>query len=186
MAANAADWLSLDEMKVQLGLEHEDHHDTAITGHIEGAVEWLSGPLLAPLIDRETRIDFTPRTAYDRATLYVPWFVADYAEQRVEYLDPSGDPTHVAIAGRIRLPSRRLPTTVILPAPATGWPDVYPDARGNPYLYRCKVGVPNTHPKKDKIKQALIVAVRDLYNGSRELKAGHILAGFLLPLKEVE
>ena len=186
MAANATDWLSLADMKVQLGLETENHHDAMITGHIQSAVAWLSGPLMAPLVDRETKIAFQPRTSEGRATFYVPWFLADYDQQRVEYLDESGDPQAFDVQAKVRLPARRLPTTVILPAPATGWPAVYPDARGNPYLYRCKVGVPSTHPKKDKIKQALIVAVRDLYNGSRELKAGHILAGFLLPLKEVD
>ena len=116
----------------------------------------------------------------------VPWHKT-LVTNKIEYIDED-----LALQTLTPLPNRLVvsasqknPSTIMIQSPTTGWPQTGRGV-GNPFSYVYTVGVPLTHHKRNKIREMLVLAVRELYNGSRDISANHVLSTFLQPLKEVE
>ena len=93
----------------------------------------------------------------------------------VSYIDQAGVLRTVDVSG-VRLAAHRgSPAGLLVSDPAGGWPE----AQESKYYLSYTEGVPEDHAHAKRIKQAVVLAAREFYNGSRELTGNHVLSTFI-------
>ena len=174
MAADALEIVSLDEIKTELRLGGEDEasrtahdaHDTILKGQIGAAVSFVSRLISAPLVDVTETIHVRAPSADAPLVIALPYVKA---VESVKYWTPDGDlrdepdgEIDVTTLGRKRSFERRY---WVWPG-ANGWPKVLP---GSLLAAEIKRGI-DIAAETRALKQAVIVCVRQFYEGYREIR----------------
>ena len=179
MPSTALDVLSLADAKAQLRITVDDH-DALITGHIEAAVDFVVKSTSIPLLD-DTYTANVERPVRAEYPVVFGWGVFDIAEVvSVAYWEPTQAlreaPTgsiDVADLGRIDHVRNYKGDRWHLWPQAAGWPEVLDDSLIKLELKRSMTEVPPA------LRTAVLLAVRQLYQGFREIRMTHAMFTFM-------
>ena len=179
MPSTALDVLSLADAKAQLRITVDDH-DALITGHIEAAVAFVVKKTHSPLLD-ETYTTDVKRPVRDRRMVFGRG-VFDITEVvSVAYWEPTQAlreaPTGSIDVGDLGRLDRVYYSFDVdawhLWPPADGWPKVLDDSLIKLELKRSVTEVPPA------LRTAVLLAVRQLYQGFREIRMTHAMFTFM-------
>lgn len=184
MAATALDIVSVPDMKEELRIPGATtSQDALLKRQIESAVSYCQHGLRAPLIDVVNVYRLTPVTGTT-----APLIFAAPALKAVEHLDywtPTGSEI-AAPNGRIggadlgRLAFGRYDWQTHGLSPTTsGWPETLPDTV---FLLSAKRGIDIT-PETAALRSAVILLVRNLYDGYRQIRTNEAFLRILKPFK---
>ena len=183
MPSTALEVLTLADAKAQLRVTVPDH-DALITGHIEAAVDFVAMTTHVPLLD-ETYTTDAERPVRAEYPVVFGWRVFDIAEViSVAYWEPTQqlreDPTGsivVADLGRLDHVRNYKGDRWHLWPQATGWPEVLGDSLIKLELKRSVTEVP------PGLRTAVLLAVRQLYEGFYEIRMTNAMFTFIKPSK---
>ncbi len=192
MAATALDIVSLDAIKTELRLggDTEDErtayedHDDLLTAQIEAAVSFVSRHITASLIDRTKTVWCPP--ALDTNPLYLQQRYVKTLDS-VAYWTPAGalreDPDGVIeIAGLGRHEYGTNDNLYTIYPPTDGWPDALENS-----LYKIQLtrGLDLTDASP-ALKQAIILCVRQFYDGYREIRPTEAFYALIAPWRRYD
>lgn len=175
MATNALDIVSLATMRSELRIP-DDSHDALLLGQINSAVSFVSEPLRAPLLDRAE--GFRCRRPADSYPIVIPskgvrrvssvkYWTAD--GNLNAYPDGSID---VSTLGRLEESGSGF---AIYP-PTAGWPEVLASSQIEILVIR-GMNAPAA------LQAAVVLCVRQLYNGYREIRATEAFWALIDPFR---
>ena len=182
MAATALDILSLDSAKRELRVEKTDAFDARIIEEIGAAVDFVERELGRPLIDVHEALPVHPPAAGDE--LPVELRATDVATVGdVSYWTPAGalrlDPDGTvarADLGRVLIGDNE----VVAYPPVGGWPAVLPGSKLRVAVTRAFDVA--AHPS---VRQAVISALRNFYNGATEIMVRNAVFHLLRPWRRL-
>ena len=168
MAAEARDWLTRSRMKDELRLPAEVGVgiDKAIDGHIAEALAFLAEYTELPLLDGQRFVEAYP---------LIPIVLADWRDEH-----PVGIPYLKEVNGIAARLAPDLPFAVDVPIGAAPvleaavssrtttyrfWPDVALPAGADRLRVTLTVGMDEAAPEHGAVRSALILMVRDLWDG---------------------
>ena len=180
MAASFDEWVSVATMKEELRIDAADAwHDDMIERHLKAALNWVATGLHVPLLDEARRLDFSfirnPAPDF-KFVVEIPWLVpADAGVYLVHYIDGAGALQSFNALAVFLSPTSSQSSRLLVTGRQDdeAWPDV------TDYWLDYIAGVPLTHPKADTVRAGIVLAARELYNGSRELTKNHVLSTFI-------
>lgn len=176
---SAAEVLSLETARAELRLPPgETGHDTLLETQIAQAVAWVSAEISAPILDRVETVRAAPPAAADR-----PVSVPASAVRRVTAVagwSPAAAlraAPDLAITGWGRVePSPASPRDAVwLWPPAGGWPAT---AAGSCFEVTVVRGQAEIDPS---IRAAVVLALRQLYDGAAEIRPTAAVYALLAP-----
>ena len=182
MAASVTDIISLDEMKTELRLPTDIHdHDGMITSQMKAAASFLSRYISVPLIDVTEIVYGKPK----KSDMPIPIEARALKEvSRIRYWSENGalrtDPTESVDTNDIgRIDSKDEPWNLVYP-PASGWPDRLENS-----LFELQVvrGI-DIDDETEALKQALVLLVRQLYDGFHEFTATNAVMALIAPWRK--
>ena len=196
MAATALEVVPREEIKLELRiLARDTDHDTILESQISAACSFVSRQVETPLVD-VTETIYVPRPA-----THEPLTFRALAVKQVEEVgywtstgtlrsDPDGE-VDVATLGRHVVHDR---INVLYP-PSDGWPEVLEGSllmltviRGLDLL-RAKANDPNmteVKPEYMALKQAVILCVRQFYEGYREIRPTEAFYALIAPWRRYD
>ena len=185
MAGTATDVVTLDEIKAELRIDAAvSDHDTLLTGHIEAAVSFVSRHVDAPMVDVDETI-YVPRPG--GASLPVSFVaLAVKSVESVKYWTFANstlrDEPDATIAGGAlgRLVSHGRHN--LLYPPADGWPEAL---QGSLLAVQVKRGLAIDATTK-ALKQAVILCVRQFYDGYREIRPTEAFYALIAPWRRYD
>ena len=178
MPATALDVISLADAKAQLRVTVDDH-DALITGHIEAAVDFVSLSVGIPLRDETAHtLTYLPFPLDQPMNFSGSPYVKSVSE--LIYWEPSQELREepggvVDVAGLGRLEARPPGGMWLLWPPVAGWPDILEGTGFNIALIQ---GVADVPPG---LRTAVLLAVRQLYEGYSELRMTNAMFTFMWP-----
>ena len=191
MANAAIEIVSLDAIKQELRIggatEAEraayTDHDTLLTGQIEAAVSFVEKLITAPLIDRSETCYAQP-PARGAALVFRATHIKSVGE--IRYWTPNGElrgdadgAIDAADLGR-RYPAHNEygnPVRYAIWPPAGGWPETL---RGSLVEIDVTRGL-DIHQTTKALRQAVVVAIRQFYDGYRELRPTEAVFALIEP-----
>ena len=182
MPSTALEVLSLADAKAQLRVTVDDH-DALITGHIEAAVDFVAKKTHIPLLDETYTVD-VERPVSDRPMVF-GWGVLDimgvisvaYWEPTQELREAPTGSIDVADLGRLDYMRNYTGDRWYLWPPAAGWPEVLGNSLIKLELKRSVTDVP------PGLRTAVLLAVRQLYEGFYEIRMTNTMFTFMKPNK---
>ena len=188
MVAVATEICSLDRVRTELRIAPGDNdHDAMLLDHIEEAVAYIERRTGYPMVDRDRVVRCLQPTKNSPIVLRVRGLSAIKSIQYWSAAAHSDDPLPDGILnysdlGGIdalsSLDSVRSDGVRILPPPA-GWPEFLP----NTFLrVTCVLGLNlNNHPSEIAFRQAVVMLVRQYYNGESTSKRNRAVNALLAP-----
>ena len=177
MAANALDIVSLATMKSELRIElDETAHDILLTGQIASAVSFVSLHLRVPLVDRAE--EFRCSRPADSATPIILPTRGVRSVGSVKYWTADGS-LREAPNGTIDVSTLgRLVDYMgfVIYPPADGWPLVL----GNSLI---EIGVKRGMNAPPALQSAIVLCVRQLYDGYREIRPKEAFWALMQPFR---
>ena len=188
MAASVTDIISLDEMKTELRLPTDiDDHDGMITSQMNAAASFLSRYISVPLIDVTETVHGTPQKS-DKPIPIRARALKEVSE--IRYWSENGSlrtaPDETVDTNDLgRIDSKDEPWNLVYP-PAAGWPD---RLDGSVFELDVVRGIdfdPTDHPETQALKQALVLLVRQLYDGFHEFTATNAVMALIAPWRRFD
>ena len=183
MAASALDILPLDLMRKELRIpDGVSTQDDLLERQIESAVSYCQVSLRAPLVDVTDAYRLEPAKGMGELVFAAPEMKAVI---QILYWTPSGskidDPDGVVLPADLgRIVKRRFDwQTHSISPPATGWPETLPGTLFELTLTR---GI-DIDAKTAALRQAVILLVRQLYDGYRQIRSNEAFLRILQPFK---
>ena len=181
MAATATDVVSLAEIKAELRIGVDDH-DELLTSQIAAAVSFVSREIDAPLLD-VTETIYVPRPLRLRPVTFRAR--AAKVVEAVEYWTASSS-LRMPPDGRIdgaHLGRREFDdVAVVVYPPVDGWPEVLP---GSMLVVEVVRGI-DIDASNQALKQAVILAVRQFYDGYREIRPTEAFFALIAPFRRYD
>ncbi len=184
MVAQPTDICSLDRLRLELRLAvDETYHDTLLLDQLASAVGWVEASIDYPLVDRASVLTTNPPMGAMNALVFEARGFKSL--QSIAYFSPSSEGEWIETDDWGDVETTVTPTTdvVVVNAPPAGWPAHARDLR-----WRLNVTLGLTlgrRPKDTVLAQALVLLVRQLYNGGglpNDFRALDRLLGPLRPL----
>ena len=180
MADSADRILTVAEARAELRLADEAQDDL-LERNIRQAIAWVSREISTPLLD-ESRVCYAVRPA-PREPLVIDEVVAFRQVDAIDYWSPDGalreDPDG-AVTGWGRVESGRRRVRVW--PPADGWPEVL---GGSCLRVTVTCGV-DFDAQVDDLRAAVVLAVRQLYDGAAEIRPTAAIYALVSPWKRYD
>ena len=184
MAATPVDVVSLEAMKLELRIEpDETDHDAMLTAQIGAAVSFVGRAIKEPLVDVTDTLK-CPRPSGDAAVVLYASAITAVTSVRYWTTDgslraaPDGT-VDIATLGRREAFDRGRCTRQY--PPADGWPETLSSSRVWFDVTRGFV----LEDKHESIKQAIILCVRQLYDGSIQIRPTEAFFSFIDPWRDL-
>ncbi|WP_425152899.1 hypothetical protein [Candidatus Palauibacter sp.] len=186
MAATALDVVSLERIKAELTLDasHTDR-DPALEAQVEAAVTFVARHTSAPLIDRTETLYVVPARGHHVLCLQAThvksagpvryWSLAGALRD-----EPDGEIAETDLGRQTYQTSDRY---YLVWPPAGGWPATL---AGSLLEVDAKRGLDDTDPALPALQQAVVLCVRQLFNGYREIRPTEAFYDFIAPWRRYD
>lgn len=184
MAATALDILPLDLMRQELRIpDGVVSQDAMLARQIESAVSYIQHSLRAPLVDVTDVYRLTPVTGTTAPLIFAA--PALKAVENLAFWTPAGSKIAApngridgAALGRLALGRYDWQTHGLSPT-TSGWPETLPDTV---FMLTVTRGL-DISPETAALRSAVVLLVRQLYDGYRQIRSNEAFLRILKPFK---